>query len=200
MQVICLEEVIEIQSNEASPRELVEIIHVKLKESDLYLNYLLIDGVQVYDYIAYFNESFEGIQLIEVHAHTFEQMNKETLESAQLYLNNVIPAVLIMADDFYKNPTSDTWSNFEQFLEGLEWLNSMMRIQTNAALNRSNNQEFINTSNLLHSRIEELQEAVNNSDTILIADIIKHEIIVLLQSLKDDIFNLLDRGYNYDSN
>ncbi len=111
----------------------------------------------------------------------------DQLLTAHGYLQGAIPAIQKMVDELYQGPQSGTWHSLSQFLEGIEWLTQFIdEIQQNKHL-YSSWQSEITVESSFKEHLENMVEAIHNSDPVLIADIVSYELLDVLKALSTDI-------------
>ncbi|WP_079710768.1 hypothetical protein [Paraliobacillus ryukyuensis] len=157
------------------------------------LDHLVIDGQEVYsDFEDYIASYFDDITMIQIIAKNRSQFINETLLMAESYLENAIPQLVPLADQFYRNPTSRTWDVFSQFSEGLQWLIDMIIKVDGLEEKPTNWIDFVSIYQEIQEPINELSDALENQDNTLIADIINYEIKVLYEKLQSLITQTID--------
>ncbi|WP_342512990.1 hypothetical protein MKY34_20690 [Sporosarcina sp. FSL K6-1522] len=175
-----------------SPDEIVAKINELLKEN-YYFSHFIADGFEIYDdHEDYLIVNIDRIEKLEVIAKTEKEFLNELLLSTEDYLKRAKPELASLSDGFYSNPSPEVRSSFSQLMEGLQWLDEML-----AAIDNSNERPAdwdicMELSASMNAEIANLSEAVENSDNILIADIIQYEFIPLFESLETEIGKTID--------
>jgi len=184
-----------------SVKEIIEKIN-ELMTDQYYFSHLVVDGVEVYEEPEnYLFERLVTTTKIEVIAKTYREYVNEVLIMSKDYIKRSIPELSVLADGFYQNPTASDWTNFSDMLEGVQWFNQMILLINNLKERPLNWDEIINLSSKLKSELENLEEAVENKDYILIADIIQYEILPLYEGFESEIHTtLITEGYHHDFN
>ncbi|HHY74183.1 MAG TPA: hypothetical protein GX497_13365 [Bacillus bacterium] len=202
MQLILLEKTYDYPNKVESIDELIQQIIDTLNESNLYFNYLIVDGVEVYDECEeYLLDRINDIKKIEVEAKTVETFTSDLLLMGENYLKGAIPEVSKLADEFYKGATQNTWEKFQQLLEGLQWLYQFIETVNKNSERPYNWDQFLEISGNLQNELQNLNEALVNNDAILIGDLISYEIQPLLERFKDELTNTIDhQGQRTDLN
>ena len=185
MQLIILDTATDLEAGDTLYSEIESRIQQKAQESNLHFSHLQIDGQTIYDnYEQYISENAGSINEIRVEMITLEQLNQDILESAQDYIVNAGPKIHSLSEEFYKNPSTQTWTNLEQFLEAIEWLSSMLvNIQEQVGEELQQSLAVLKDRNF--EQLEALLQAMENKDTILIGDILKYEITALFSDLSE---------------
>ena len=107
----------------------------------------------------------------------------ELLYNTREYIENVINAIEKMTDNFYKEENKEGCNLVARISEGLEWIIKALRL-TN---------DIINLNDILDEMTEkfnDIVEALENEDYILVADIFKYEIKVLLENIKEELLKV----------
>ncbi|KAA0966787.1 hypothetical protein FQ087_11360 [Sporosarcina sp. ANT_H38] len=191
MELIFHEQHVEFDKT-PSQDEVIAKINELLK-GNYYFSHFIADGTEVYeDHEDYLTLNVDRIEKLEVIAKTEKEFLNDVLLSAEDYLKRAKPELVSLPEGFYSNPTSEIRSSFSQLMDGLQWLDEMLEV-----VNKSNERpEDWNTcmelSKSMKTEIVNLSEAVDNSDNILIADIIQYEFIPLFESLETDIGKTID--------
>lgn len=175
-----------------SAEEVVEKIN-ELLADNYFFNHIIVDGVVVYDDPEqYLSDEFLKIEKLEVITRTATEFKNDILLTAEEYLKRAEPEMTLLADGFYQNPESEHWTSFADMLDGVQWLNQIITSLDGIAKNPRNWDEYIKLRSILEMQIQALEEAVENGDTVLIADIIQYELIPLYNSLKNQIQTTID--------
>lgn len=178
-----------------SPFTSEEII-IKINDligSNYVFSHLNVDGIEVYDdQEQYISNNMSNIQTIEVIAYTTHEFINMTLIDADTYLNGALKEFEKLAEGFYNTPGPVEWSKFSGLLEGMQWVNLV--ISTIDSLNGKpeNWIEFTTISGKLQIELRNLEEAIENSDFVLIADIIQYELLPLYEMLSQEIKETLE--------
>ncbi|MCA1061375.1 hypothetical protein LCL96_20880 [Rossellomorea aquimaris] len=200
MNLIFKDQVVHIKNN-ISIHEVIENIKLFLADN-YYFSHLEVDGVEVYSEPEQFLlDNMDRIKNLKIHAKTLQEFIEDSLKTSEEYLSRAIPEVLLLANDYYHNPTEKTWGKFNHFLEGLQWLDQLFVtiVRTNNGLNYWN--DYSELTNKLKMGIEELHNAMESSDNVLIGDIIQYEILPIYEDLHQLIKSTLDfEGCLHDTN
>ena len=127
MKIKILDQELELENHPSSIEMMFAKIEEKLKNTGLIFSSLTIDGLEIsVDYAHYLSQNIANIKEIEVGTKSFRELLVETMSTAQEYLQRATPEVGKLCDEFYRGPTADSWSNFAQLIEGLQWLLQVM--------------------------------------------------------------------------
>lgn len=165
----------------------------KLLGEDYYYSHFLLDGKEVYeDPEDYLNNYLGSIARIEIITKTSSELINENLLSANEYLNRAKPLLIILSNNFYQLPTTQHWEQFSDLLEGIQWLNQLVKILDNLDERPQNLDEYLQIIVQLEMEIKNLFEALENKDHVLIADIIQYELIPIFDLLLIEINKTID--------
>ena len=122
----------------------------------------------------------------------------ETMASAAGYLERARPEVENLSGEFYQGPTEETWGKLGQLLEGLQWLvEAVSTVDHYLPGKQPASQwgvEFMEKTKML-------QEALDNSDHVLMGDLLQYEISPFFSTLEKEIKELLKtEGFTDDLN
>lgn len=184
-----------------SSDEVIEKINELLKQND-YFSHFIADGIEIYEeHETYLNLNLDRIEKLEVITKTEREFVNDILLSAEDYLKRAKPELATLPDEFYANPTPDTWTTFSQFIEGVQWLDEMLSVVSNSNERPKNWDMYAELSQTMQAELANLGEAVENGDNVLIADIIQYELISNFEALEAEIEKTIDtEGMRYDLN
>lgn len=200
MKIIFKEEVIQFDT---LPTVEVMINKInQLLDDNYYFSHLIIDDKEVFDDPEqYLQDYLSEIKELEIVAKTAKEFTNDVLLSAEEYIERAKPQIDSLADDFYQNPTSESWHKFTYLLEGIQWINQMIQTIDTAKEKPNNWMNYLKINNTLDLELKNMEEAIENNDSVLIADLIKYEILSIFESLGSEIQLTIDtEGYRYDLN
>lgn len=185
--------------NTPTSDEVIEKINELLK-GNYYFSHFIADENEIYeDHEHYLNVNLGRIEKLEVIAKTEREFINDILLSTVDYMNRAKPELAALPGGFYANPTVDTLASFEQLLGGLQWLDEMLALIINSNKRPKDWQKYMELSEKLKSEIVNLGEAVENSDHVLVADIIQYELIPIFEELELAIGTTIDaEGTRHD--
>jgi hypothetical protein len=188
MQVRLLEEVWKYENTTKSVDALFQRIEDTIKQDNLYLSNMLIDGIEVYeDYREYIVDRLTETLDVQVVLVTIDEMSEEILVSSLSYMERVIPEIRTLVNEFYQGPTSNSWDRFSQLLEGIQWIHQMIRSVDMHKQSSLKWGEYVSISQKLSEVGQNMQEAVENIDAVAIGDILNYELLPQLQSLYEQL-------------
>lgn len=172
----------------------------ELLERNYYFSHFIADGVDIYEnHEDHLIVNVERIKKLEVIAKTEKEFLNDILLSTEAYLKRAKPELAILSDGFYSNPSPEIRSSFSHLMEGLQWLNKMFAVIDNSNERPTNWDTCMELAASMNVEVANLSEAVENSDNILIADIIQYEFIPVFESLETEIEKTIDTvGIRHD--
>lgn len=178
----------DISSIESSLNKIEEI----LKGNEVYLELMEIDGVEVFEgFQEYMIEHIQEIQEVNVKVQTLKQLLDESVLTMQQYLEGALPEVTKLADEFYQGATKESWDKLTQLFEGLSWVTQNIEvIQTKNQYHNST--AYIDISKSLQEELSNLEDALKNGDLVLTGDILKYEIVSILNQLLVTVITTID--------
>lgn len=144
-----------------------------------------INGNSIYNnYEHFIIENYQEITEINIKSLSKNESIEETCKTLNDYLVRFIPATLVIADYFYSDVTEAQWSEFSEFIDGLSWIVKsidFLRLLTSD----STSQLFV--FNDFEKAISELEQGLEAKDYVLVADIMRYELVLQLEQLKERI-------------
>jgi len=172
----------------------------ELLDENYYFSHFIADGTEIYeDHESYLNVNLDRIGKLEIIAKTEKEFMNDILLSAEDYLKRAKPELAALTDGFYSNPTDETHTNSSQLMDGLQWLDEMLALIVNSNERPPNGEIYVELTQTLQTGIVQLGEAMENSDNVLIADIIQYELTPTFEQLEVAIGETIDTvGTRYD--
>lgn len=176
--------------------QIINRIETVCRNSDLAYSHLVVEGQDVYDDIeTYLQENIAGLNQVEIVLKTIQEMMGEMMKSAVEYLERAISGINTLAEEFYNGPTENTWVRFQQLLDGVSWL------MESAAIFEKTYRELSGRTAKLHEKLDELKEALEGSDLILVGDLLKYEFLPELEKINLELEVILqEKDGRYDVN
>lgn len=184
-----------------SVQQIIETIDNILTDQ-YFFSHLLIEEQEVYDDLEEYLYEVVGTDItIEIVAKTVQQFINEVLVMTTDYLERAIPEMPMLASHFYKSPNASDWQTFSDMIEGMQWLYQSIETIDQLKQKPTNWNDCIYQAAQLQVELQTLQEAVENTDSVLIADIVQYELLPIYQKL-DSIFNTIidNEVQRYDVN
>lgn len=158
-----------------------------------YFSHFIADGTEIYaDHEEYLNVNLANIKQLEVITKTEKEFMNEVLLSAEDYFKRAKPEFARLPEEFYGNPTSDTWTSFEMLLEGAGWLDDMLSVVEDSEERPVNWEAYAKLTLILQQELAKLGEALERKDNSQIGDIIRDGIIPNYEALSVEIGRTID--------
>ncbi|WP_274362517.1 hypothetical protein [Paenibacillus thermotolerans] len=103
------------------------------------------------------------------------------------YLTRAIPNIHKLSDEFYRGSTPITWNRFDQLIEAVQWISQTLPLFAGY----TNGPDYEAASKKVGASVTELASAVENNDTVLIADCLHYEILPFLTELAQTVKNTI---------
>lgn len=192
LQIHILEQTLVFSNDINAVETMLSQIEEILDANKLLINFIDVDGVDVYqDFSEYIIEHLATIKQINIKVQTMKQVLDESLTSLQQYMDRALPEVEQLADEFYQGVTNDTWSKFNQLMEGLLWVSQIVEnIHTKKIY--SNAVDYLKISGALREELSNLENALNDMDMVLTGDILKYEIASIMKELLNKVTITID--------
>lgn len=194
LELIFQELSINYDSKAGSLKALFQDMERLLAERNLVLYGIKIDDKEIFDdYIQYLEEEVGRYSTIKPMVATRKEIRDNLLLSTEQYLMRANPALKQMSSQFYREPSEDTWTLFQQWSEGFEWIQRMLEnitISCHLPIGWDQcKQTFFET----HPFLVDLEQAMEHGDWTLVGDILTHEILPRYESLHFQISMIIDQ-------
>ncbi|WP_147512960.1 hypothetical protein [Brevibacillus massiliensis] len=198
MELKIMDRIYVYENNETVLDQLMNDVNQFMHESNSVIVQMDIDGQVVFDdYFEYISDRIGEIRKIEVISQSVEEFTNEVLMTANEYLERSLPLISLLSDEFYQGPKQETWEQFEQLIEGLQWMEQTVQYVSNNKPSCEQWQETFRWS----TELAELEQAVIQQDAVLIGDILRYEILTRLEMLKKELEQEIHNGViNHDLN
>ncbi|MEA4804383.1 hypothetical protein [Acetobacterium wieringae] len=198
MIILIEEEQLKVDNDPQKIQYYFDQIEIILRKNSWQLSHLVVDDQPVYDnYYQYFLQHIETIRLVKVIIQNIKNLVNETLFSTYDYLNNGIPIIKKLSDEFYQQPVKKTWENLNNLFEGIQWIIiTIDRIDVVNNLDQMINHyetwnEYVQIVSDLNDIVPQLEEAMVNQDRILIADLLLYEMVPVFEKMAEKVMFLL---------
>ncbi|HBA02686.1 MAG TPA: hypothetical protein DCW51_01170 [Clostridium sp.] len=111
------------------------------------------------------------------------ELERETLKTANEYMNNLISGVKYSVELLYGGNETEGFSMIPSICEGIQWITQVL------VLTGNKNKDLVD---ILFKKLEEIVESFENKDYILVADLLNYELLQVLEDIKMDIEENLD--------
>lgn len=198
MKIYILDKTLEYKNRIEVLDDIFNKINHMVSSTNLVFSHLNIDGIDVYDdHYDYFLDNIRNIEEVKVVTKTIKEISQDIILSTIDYIERAMPQIEILANEFYKQPSQDSWHKLTQLLEGIKWIiDSFVIIDSNPEL-----KDIINSYeewNLYAKDIHELselmgefEEILENTDFVSTADILSYEIVPLFEEMQEKLESLV---------
>jgi hypothetical protein len=184
MEIKALDQIIEVQALDDLNDQIFQTVRGVIdNKDDLSFSHLVVDGMELYI------EDFQQLELdresklVEIVFRDKSTWIVELAASTTQYINDAIPAVEQLAMNFYKTPEQESWNRLTELFEAVDLLNNML--VNFGEISKEHNVEAETVIKTLFDQMEELHGALSKHDYILVGDLLKYELIELLQSIRN---------------
>ncbi|URM33457.1 hypothetical protein LLY41_02985 [Cytobacillus firmus] len=196
MILTMLDKSFSFENNKDGVHELVEVINNVLTDENFFFSHLVIDGHEVYeDHEEYLLDNIANINIVEVIAMTIKEFIGSILVSLNTYTNRAIPEIEELINQFYQTPSEQSWLTLTELLDGIDWI-----YQTIKSIDSADHQiigwdEFIKSAAVFEAELPNLLDAMENKDSILLADIIQYEFLPQFENIYGETEKNFERKY-----
>jgi hypothetical protein len=200
MKIYVLNQVMEYDNNKDVIKEIFEKGKKIIFDSNYTFSHLNVDGIDVYDdFYDYISDNIKNIKEIKFVAKMFNEIIQDVIVSTYDYIENSLPEIRILSNEFYTTPNQEAWGKLVDLFEGITWI-----MDTFEVIDKNDNIKDIvksyETWNLyakdiysLKELMVEFEEILSSEDLVSIGDILSYEIIPLFESMKEKLNVLVDR-------
>lgn len=157
----------------------------------LVIQYLIVDGVPVYDQFEQALLAAGSVKQVEAVSQTISEAKRELAFQAEQYLQNAIPIINDLAEQFRTSPSSKSWSSLNELLEAIEWLLNMERLLNSGGTENKATHEAMQS---LTDALGEFTSAIENNDFGLISDILQYELVECFTQILLALKNISNEG------
>jgi hypothetical protein len=193
MKLFINNQVFELENKESSIEIVLKKIDEITKKENMAVSHLVIDHVEVYDnYENYISAHINSIENINAVIKPVKELIMDIFLSAEDYLKRALPELKELISEFYQKPTNESWERFNEFLCGLEWIQNFIALVDNGSYHPMNWDKYLIAISTIHEELRNLEDAITNNDSTLLADIMQYEIYPQLDILKQEIGITID--------
>ncbi|WP_240419847.1 hypothetical protein [Paenibacillus periandrae] len=160
--------------DEQGVKELFETITKLEQETKLIFDHMSVNGSQLYNKELDLDLLTEELLEIEVALFSKEEQVDSLKQSTNEYVTGATPIILDLSEDFYRTPSVEAWNQLTVLFDSLGWVSDVLSL-LEQNVTSPENIKIIELKKELIQNVEELQEALNNKDHIMIGDILKYE-------------------------
>lgn len=165
----------------------------ELLEDNYFFSYFIADGKEIHeDPETFLTTNLQGIFSLEIIALTAKDFINDLLLSAEEYTKRAVPHISTLSVEFYNNPSATIWTDLAELFEGIQWLSSMVETISQSSACPSNWNEELSPTSAMQVELGNLEKALENTDTVLIADMLKYEILPAFEALAVEIEKAID--------
>ena len=191
------------QTIEFEPTVPVDDIILKINQllgDDYYFSHLIVDGEEIKEspeqYLLNYVGSITEVQIIAVEAKVFIN---DLLLSAEEYIKRATPILEVVAERFYETPTAEEYNDLNDLFGGLQWLTSMISVINESKVRPEKWDDTKEMIESLQDVLNDFAEALENNDTVLIADLLSYEIKPVFEELNEQMTDIIDsEGERYE--
>ena len=206
MKIHILDKVLEYENNKDILDDIFNEINSIISDKNLVFSHLTIDGIDIYeDHYDYFLDNIKLIEEVKVVAKTVKEISQEIILSTIDYIERAMPEIEILADEFYKQPSRESWQRLTELIGGIKWIiDSFVIIDNNPELKDIVNgyEEWNLYAKDIHEFRElmgEFEEILGNNDLVSIADILSYEIVPLFKGMQEKLEKLVLEEVDMDA-
>lgn len=104
----------------------------------------------------------------------------EALKTASKYIGNLKMGIMSSADNFQSGEENKALESIPLIVDGIDWLTQVIQLTKDIQKSEISLEE-------LNERLEEIVEAVENSDFILVGDLFQYELIPIIDDIEEKI-------------
>lgn len=172
--------------------EIIENINELLQDTH-YFSHIVVDGEEILeDPEQFLASSINEINTIEVIAIEAKEFINGLLLSGEEYVIRAVPHIKELADQFYNNPTEEDWTTLGELFEGIQWLTTMIETINDSIICPTNWNTVTASSTELRDELESLEEALENTDTVLIGDMLQYEVLPVFETFSEEFKTSID--------
>lgn len=200
MKLLFKEQVIEVEQN-STMEEIIEEIN-ELLGNEFYFSHLIADGQEITEAPEeYLMQHLQEVTELEIIAIEAKQFVNDLLLSAEEYVERAVPHINDLADAFYHNPSQENWLVLNELFEGIQWLASMITAVDQSIVRPINWDAVMEPAKELQEELGTLEEALENTDTVLVADVLQYEVLPVFETVAVEIKIAIDtEGMRHDLN
>ncbi|GIN85251.1 hypothetical protein J6TS2_16370 [Heyndrickxia sporothermodurans] len=170
----------ELENNISILNEFLIQMNANFQKQGRIIKTIMIDGIEINQefeqYVINNIQKINHIEILDVDLKVF--LNEVIIEAIQ-YLQNALPELEKLHEEFYSEITASTWEKFNFFLEGGQWILQVVQV----LIEQVQMKEIEEIQGKLTSILEEMLSALENQDTTLIGDLLSYEISPIYEEI-----------------
>ena len=171
--------------------KVLETIDAYCEQHGLIVSHALINGEEVYGEMEQVLQELDKIETFEAVLVTKEDLLKDSLQNANLYLEeSALPALQKLAERFTGTVTESDWEQFQQLLESIAWMVDFNRLlQANSGAHHANDLQELEAR--LSGVLQDMESAVSNQDMVLLSDLLQYELAPVYERMNGKVKQIL---------
>lgn len=200
MKLLFQEQTVEL-NNDSTIEHVIQHIN-ELLGKEYYFSHLIANGQEITEAPEeYLYQNLTSITELEVVAIEAKKFINDLLLSSEEYIERAMPHITDLFEAFYHNPNRDHWISLSELFEGIQWLASMITTVDHSIVKPQNWTAVFEPAMEMQEELGGLEEALENMDTVLVADILQYEVLPVFEVLAVEIKKANDtEGMRYDLN
>lgn len=198
MKIYVLDEVLEYDNRKDILDDMFKAVEEKVSSVNLVFSHFIIDGYELYDgFYDYFLDNIRHIGEVKVVTKTVKEISQDIILVTIDYYERAIAEIDILANEFYKTPTRESWHKMMGLIEGVKWImDTFVAIDTNPQLQdivRSYEgwNRYAKDVYSLQEIMLDFEEVLENSDFVSTADLLSYKIAPLFKEMKGKLEQLV---------
>ncbi|MCF6459540.1 hypothetical protein [Clostridium sp. Cult3] len=198
MKVYILDEILKYENCKSILDDMFKEIEHKVSSSNLVFSHFIIDGFELYDdFYDYFLDNIRNIKEVEVITKTIKEISQDIIITTIDYYYRAIPEIEILANEFYKTTSRESWHKLMALVEGVKWImDTFVAIDTNPQLQdivRSYEgwNRYAKDVYSLQEIMLDFEDVLENSDFVSTADLLSYKIAPLFKEMKGKLEQLV---------
>lgn len=183
--------------------KIADILSQEVENANKVIRSIIVDGLELYqDYFEYILDNLDNIEEIDVKLSTYKELVNETLIGTVDYLEGASNELEPLSEEFYAEPTKESWERFSDLIEGINWIISVFNLIDNdkSLIETLPSYEIWNLYAkdvlTLNELIPQMSDALNLKDNTLLADLMMYEILPIYNDMREQLMSL----YNIEEN
>jgi len=162
-------------------------------QSNYYFSHFIADGKEIVEEPEVFlTMHVKDIDSLEIIAMAAKQFINNLLLSTEEYTERAVVQIAALADEFYNNPTAVSWTELGHLFEGVQWLVTMIDTVDQSIVRPTIWDEVLTHSSTIQTELGALEEALENTDTVLIADMLQYEFLPVFEAIAGKVKLAID--------
>ncbi len=149
------------------------------------VHYVIINNQIMYDgYEEYIMNNLNTINELNIVTLSRQESIQVTEKTLDEYLDRFLDASMALSKQFYGSVAEETWSDFSDFIQGLDWIIKALEFNIVLFNNEGEAKFYQLTIENLGAVVADMDQSLEQQDHVAVADLIQYEIIPLLQKFR----------------